>query len=66
MDINSILVTKCNLEREIMGKIKSDNGATCHFSYSPTHDYVIDTKNVRLSLLTSKNNENFIEHTTQV
>jgi len=43
MNINSILVTKCNLEREIMGKIKSDNGATCHFSYSPTHDYVTDT-----------------------
>ncbi len=66
MDINSILVTKCNLEREIMEKIKSDNGATCHFSYSPIHDYVTDTQKVRLSLLTSKNNEIFIAHTTQV
>ena len=66
MDINSILVTKCNLEREIMEKIKSDNGATCHFSYSPIHDYVTDTKKVSLSLLTSKNNEIFIAHTTQV
>ena len=43
-----------------MEKIKKDNGAICHFSYSHTWDYKKESKIVSLTLLTSKNDEIFM------
>ena len=60
------ILNKCNLERQILEKIKKDNGASCHFSYSHTWDYKKEANIVSLTLLTSKNDEIFIAHTTDI